>query len=97
MIELVLDVAAAGQIAEQDALTIADELGLDVLVGGGVLHHGADVNSAFVGEGALADERLIAAHLQIGAIGDEARDSRSAPAAGRGRRSRDPSSVRDWR
>ena len=59
VVELVLDVAAAGKIAQQHALTVADELGLHVLIGRGVLHHRADVDAAFVRERALADERLI--------------------------------------
>ncbi len=66
LLELVDDVAAAGEVAHQDALAVADEFGLDVLVGGGVLEHGADVHAALVGEGALADEGLVVAQRQVG-------------------------------
>ena len=50
--------------------------GLDVLISGGVLQHGADVDAAFVREGAVADEGLIVAQRQIGQLGDEARRRR---------------------
>src|SRR5947209_8329425 len=66
------DVAAAGEIAEQDTLPIADELRLNVFVHRRILHHGADVNAALVGESAGADKRLIAAQREIGEFGDEA-------------------------
>ena len=75
LLELVQDVAAAGEIADQDALAVADGLGRDVLVGGGILQDGADVHAAFVGEGALADERLVVAERQVGQLGDEAADA----------------------
>ena len=52
--------------------------GLDVLVGGGVLQHGADVHAALVGEGALADEGLVVAQRKIGQFGDEAADAGEA-------------------
>ena len=48
--------------------------GCDVLVGGGILQHGADVHAALVREGALADERLVVAQRQVGQFGDEAAD-----------------------
>ena len=75
LLELVDDVAAAGEVADQDALAVADEFGLDVLVGGGVLEYGADVHAALVGEGALADEGLVVAQRQVGQFGDEAADT----------------------
>ena len=85
LLELVDDVAAAGEIADQDALAVADELGLDVLVGGGVLQDGADVHAALVGEGALADEGLVVAQRQVGQFGDEAADRGEARRASPGR------------
>ena len=75
LLELVDDVAAAGEVADQDALAVADEFGLDVLVGGGVLEDGADVHAALVGEGALADEGLVVAQRKVGQFGDEAADA----------------------
>ena len=45
--------------------------GRDVLVGGGILQHGADVHAALVREGALAHEGLVVAQRQIGQLGDE--------------------------
>ena len=57
LLQLVQDVAAAGEIADQDALAIAHGLGRDVLVGGGILQHGADVHAAFVRKGALSRRR----------------------------------------
>ena len=84
LLELVDDVAAAREIADQDALAVADEFRLDVLVGGRILQHRADVNAALVREGALADEWLVVAQRQIGQIGDEARHAVS-PASRRGR------------
>ena len=78
LLELVDDVAAAGEVADQNALAVADEFGLDVFVGGGILQHGADVHAAFVGEGALADEGLVVAQRKIGQFGDEAADAGEA-------------------
>ena len=72
LLQLVDDVAAAGEIADEHALPVADELGRDVFVGGGILHDGADVDAAFVREGALADERLVFAQRQVGQFGDVA-------------------------
>ena len=76
LLELVEDVAAAGEVADQDALAVADGFRRDVLVGGGVLEDGADVHAALVGEGALADEGLVVAQRQVGQFGDEAADAR---------------------
>ena len=78
LLELVDDVAAAGEVADQDALAVADEFRLDVLVGGGVLEDGADVHAALVGEGALADEGLVVAQRKVGQFGDEAADAGEA-------------------
>ena len=74
LLQLVQHVAAARKIAQQHALPVADHFRLDVLVGGRILQHRAHVHAAFVREGAVADERLIVAHRQIGQLGDEARD-----------------------
>ena len=68
LLELVHDVAAAGEVADQDALAVADEFRLDVFVGGGILQDRADVHAALVGEGALADEGLVVAQRQIGQL-----------------------------
>ena len=75
LLELVDDVAAAGEVADEDALAVADEFRLDVLVGGGVLEDGADVHAALVGEGAFADEGLVVAQRKVGQFGDEAADA----------------------
>ena len=72
MLKLVCDVAAAGKIADEDALPIADKLGSDVFVRGGILHNGADVHAALMREGALADVRLVFPHRQVGQIGNVA-------------------------
>src|ERR1035438_1195424 len=75
LLELKDDIAAAGKVADEDALAVADEFGLDVLVGGGVLEDGADVHAAFVSEGAFADEGLVVAQRKVGQLGDEAADA----------------------
>src|SRR5260370_3927585 len=72
LFEFVDDVAAAGEIADQDTLAVADEFRLDVLVGGGVLEDGTDMHAALVGEGALADEGLVVAQWKGGEFGNEA-------------------------
>ena len=59
LLQLIDHVAASGEIADEHALPITDELGRDVFVGGGIFHYGADVNSAFMREGALADVGLV--------------------------------------
>ena len=97
LLELVEDVAAAGEIAHQHALAVADRFGRDVLVGGGILQDGADVDAAFVREGALADEGLVVAQRQIGQFGDEAADARSGWPASPGRWWCGPASVPGWR
>ena len=68
----VIDVAAAGKIADQNALVVADKFGSDVFVGFGILEHGADMDAAFVGEGALTDVGLSARDLQVGEFRDVA-------------------------
>src|ERR1017187_6106712 len=75
LLELIDDIAAAGEVADEDALAVADELGLDVLVGGGVLEDGADVHAALVGEGAFTDEGLVVAQRKVGQLGDEPADA----------------------
>src|SRR5262249_38409764 len=65
---------SAGEVTEQYTLAIADEFGLDVLVGRGVLHYRADVHAALMRECALADEWLIRAQREVGAVGDVACD-----------------------
>ncbi len=62
LLQLIEHVAAAGKIAQQHALAVADGFGRDVLVGGGIFQHGADVHAALVREGAAADIGLIVAH-----------------------------------
>jgi hypothetical protein len=72
---LVLDVALAGEIRDQDPAVIADELGPDVLVGLGVLEHGVHVDAPLVGEGAAADE---GPRIQGGDVGDLAHEERQS-------------------
>ena len=57
-VALASEVGAAREIRDQHALRVADERGVDVLVGLGVLLHRRDVQAALVREGALADVRL---------------------------------------
>src|ERR1035438_1901081 len=75
LLELIYDIAAAGKVADEDALAVADELGFDVLVGGGVLEDGADVHAALVSEGAFTDEGLVVAQRKVGQLGDEPADA----------------------
>ncbi len=65
------DVGAAGQFADEDALVVADERGLDVLVAGGELVDGVDVDAALVREGGAADEGRAAAGALVGDFVDE--------------------------
>ena len=65
LLQLVEHVAASGQIAQQHALPVADALGRDVLVGGGILQYGAHVHAALVGESAASHEGLIVAQWQV--------------------------------
>ena len=73
LLQFVQHIAAAGQIAQQNALPVADHFRLDVLVGGGILQYRADMHAALVGERAVADVGLIVAHRQIRQLGDVAR------------------------
>ena len=73
LLQLVEDVAAAGEIAHQHALAIAHQFGLDVLVRRGILEHGAHVHAALMRKRAVADERLIVAQRQVRQFRDEAR------------------------
>src|SRR5216117_3015871 len=53
---LVEEVRASGQVRNQHALAVADQVRVDVLVGGRVLLHRGHVEPALVSEGALSDE-----------------------------------------
>src|SRR5690606_28446873 len=48
---LVFDVAAPGQVGNQDAPLIPDRLGFEMLVGARVLHHGRYVHPTLVSKG----------------------------------------------
>ena len=97
LLELVGDVPAPGEVADQHPLLIADELRNDVLVGGGILQHRRDVHATLVRERALADERLVAPKRQIRQLGDELADRRQTSRASPTRWSCGPSSARGWR
>src|SRR2546426_3425738 len=71
---LVEEVRAPGQIGDQHALAVADQVRVDVLVRGRVLLHGGHVEPALVREGALADEGLALVGLQVGELVDQMRD-----------------------
>ncbi len=73
LFQLVDDVAAPAQVAQQDALVVADRLRTDVLIAGRLLQHRADVHPALVRKGAPADERLVRTQRQIGQFGDVVR------------------------
>ena len=55
LLQLEQDVGAAGEIAQQHPLAVADRGGRDVLIGGRIAEHGADMHPALVREGGVAD------------------------------------------
>ena len=73
LLEFVEDIGAAREIAEEDALAVADGGRSDVFIGRGIADHGAHVDAALVGESAMADVGLVVAERQIGQFRDEAR------------------------
>jgi hypothetical protein len=64
------------QIADQDPLAIAYGLGHYVLVSGGFLQDGGDMDAAFVGKSTMPNKGLIVGQRQIGQLRDEARHIR---------------------
>jgi hypothetical protein len=60
LLELIENVAATRQVAQQHALTISCRFRPHVFVRGGVFQDRADVNAALVRESAVAHIRLIA-------------------------------------
>src|SRR5437870_33301 len=73
---LVEEVRAPGQVRDQHALAVADQVRVDVLVGGRVLLHRGDVQASLVREGALPDEGLALVGLQVGELVDQMGDLR---------------------
>src|SRR6266403_2048589 len=73
---LVEEVRAPGQVRDQHALAVADQVRVDVLVGGRVLLHRGHVQPALVREGALPDEGLALVGLQVGELVDQVGDLR---------------------
>src|SRR5437867_3286175 len=71
---LVEEVRAPGQVGDQHALAVADQVRIDVLVGGRVLLHRGHVQPALVREGALPDEGLALVGLQVGELVDQVGD-----------------------
>src|SRR5438132_7650306 len=71
---LVEEVRAPGQVGDQHALAVADQVRVDVLVRGRVLLHRGHVEPALVREGALADEGLALVGLEVGELVDQMRD-----------------------
>src|SRR5437660_6104633 len=71
---LVEEVRAPGQVRDQHALAVADQVRVDVLVGGRVLLHRGHVEPALVSEGALSDEGLALVGLQVGELVDQVGD-----------------------
>lgn len=65
------DIAAARQFADEDPAFISDQSRIDMFVGLGGFVDRVDVHAAFVREGTLADERLVATPLQVGGFVDE--------------------------
>ena len=70
--QFVDDVAASGEIADQHALVISNQFRPDVFVGFRILKDSADVDAAFVCEGALAHERGAARDRKVGQFRDVA-------------------------
>ncbi len=68
------DVTLAAEFGDEDVLPVADELGLDVLVGAGELLHGVDVHAALVGKGGGADEGCPRVVGNVGEFVDEEAD-----------------------
>ena len=97
LLELVENVGPAREVAEQDALAVADGFGRDMLVGRGILEDRADVDAALVREGAVADVGLLVAQRQVGQFGDEAGGGGQVRRGSRGRWWCGPASTRDWR
>ena len=64
-------VPAAVLAQHQLGLRQADVLGIHDLVGGALLEHAVLVDAGFVGEGVLADDGLVALHLNAGDVRDE--------------------------
>src|SRR5215207_7932692 len=60
------NVAASGEIGDQHALMIANQLGVNVFVGFTVLLHRSDMESTFVSEGTHAYVGLTLARIEIG-------------------------------
>src|SRR6266571_1441873 len=73
---LIEEVRAPGQVGDQHALAVADQVRVDVLVGGRVLLHRGHVQPALVREGALPDEGLALVGLQVGELVDQMGDLR---------------------
>src|SRR6266446_2403846 len=73
---LVEEVRAPGQVRDQHPLAVADQVRVDVLVGGRVLLHRGHVQPALVREGALPDEGLALVGLQVGELADQMGDLR---------------------
>ena len=70
LVDLDEQVALAGELADEDAAAVADETGVDVLVGALVLHDAGDVVAGLVGEGALADEGGLGVRHEVGELVD---------------------------
>src|SRR5581483_10219247 len=70
---LVNNIAAAGQVRDEHALAVADELGIDVLIGLAVLENARDVHAALVRERAVAHVRLMLVGAQIRQLVEEMR------------------------
>src|SRR5208283_4514484 len=71
---LVHDVGAARELGEQHAAIVAEECGIDVLVGRGVALDSRDVQAALVRERAAADVRLARKRREVGEFVDQRRN-----------------------
>src|SRR4029079_3257344 len=71
---LVDEIAAAGEVGEQDALRVTDERRIDVLVDRAVALHGRDVEAALMRDRRLPDVRLALRRLAVGELVDEVRE-----------------------
>ena len=69
------DVAAPGQLADDDARAVADERRVDVLVRARRAADGGDVHAALVRERAASDVRRVLVEGEVRDLGDEPRDA----------------------
>ena len=85
-LELGQHVGAAGLVGDQKLAAVADRLGRDMLVGGGVLDDRRGVDAGLGGEGALADVGRVAVRRAVEPLVERVRDVERGFSACRPRR-----------